>query len=78
MLTNAHVVHCVVNLVHFGKKKRDLMTHLQFREAIAECWTNPEEYFEEKKKQQCSNDEFIRRRKNSSHSHSSTSSLTID
>lgn len=54
------------------------MTHLQFREAIAEHWTNLEEYFKEEKKQQCSNDEFIRRRKNSSHSHSSTSSLTID
>ena len=78
MLTNAYVMYCVVNLLHFGKKKTDIMTHLQFREAIAEYWINPEEYLSRKKKHQYSNDSFLRKRKTSSNSHSSTSSLTID
>ena len=43
-LTNAYVMYCKVQIEHHGRNKKDLMTHLQFRESIAMYWINPKEY----------------------------------
>ena len=50
MIYNTYVMYYVANLAHFRKKKRNIVIHLQFREAIAKYQINPDAYFEEKKK----------------------------
>ena len=44
MLTNAYIMYVKVNTLEYGVKKKDLMTHHEFRKAIALYWINPEEY----------------------------------
>ena len=53
MLTNSYVMHLSINIQYFGKKRKDLLAHLQFRERIAEYWTNPDKYSNEMKQNEC-------------------------
>ena len=72
MLTNAYVMYCKVQLEN-GIQKKDVLTHLKFREAIALYWINPEEYVDQKK----SIIKTTLTRKSTSTS-SMTSSITMD
>ena len=77
MLTNSHVMCLSINIQCFGKKRKDLLTHLQFRERIAEYWINPDEHSNEMKQNEYKNNNFMQKRKRDS-SLSSVSSVTVD
>ena len=77
MLTNAYIMYVKVNTENFGREKKDLMTHLQFREKIAEYWINPDEFEREKKQRENAFNEYQRKRKRNSSS-SCISSVTMD
>ena len=59
MLTNAYIMYIKINTEKFGKSKKDLMTHLQFREEIAKYWISPDEYEQEKKEKQNAFNDYI-------------------
>ena len=49
MLTNAYIMYMKVNVEEYVIAKRDLITHHDFRKAIALYWINPAEYDQELK-----------------------------
>ena len=72
MLTNAYIMYMKVNMEEYGVAKKDLMTHHDFRKAIALYWINPAEYDQELKAKKS----YDVKRKSSSTS--TVSSVTVD
>ena len=73
-LTNAYIMYVKVNMEEYGKKKSELMSHHDFRKAIALYWINPQEYESEIKNKAS----FTLKRKCSSSTASSVSSISMD
>lgn len=65
LLTNAYIVYVYANVLHFNTKKKYLLSHHDFRRAIAEAWLNPEEYEKSQKlaQEQEQTENFVKKRK---------------
>ena len=72
MLTNAYIMYMKVNMEEYGVAKKDLMTHHDFRKAMALYWINPAEYDQELRAKK----PYDVKRKSSSTS--TVSSVTVD
>ena len=72
MLTNAYIMYLKVNMLEYGVQRKYLMSHHDFRKAIALYWINPEEYEKELK---VAAQSYKLKRKSTS---SSVSSISID
>lgn len=64
MLTNAYVMYSKLTL-NIAIRKKDLLSHLEFREHIALYWINPEEFIQDKYDQEIIVSGFKRRRDSS-------------
>lgn len=72
ILTNAYIMYLKINMLEHGLEKNDLMSHHDFRMAIALYWINPQEYL----KDLATSEPYTLSRKSSSTS--TVSSISID
>ena len=83
-MTNAYIVYVYANVLHFNTKKKYLLSHHDFRRAVAEAWLNPEEYTKSQKRAQEpeQTENFMKKRKvvstTSTKASSVASSLTMN
>ena len=44
MLTNTYIMYLKVNMYEYGLQRKELLSHHDFRKAIALYWINPDKY----------------------------------